>query len=242
MSPQKTHREVKTPQISVRYLADYMASSERARRTIVRGCKYQPIARVVQHDEAKLAITRFICSDNRDIATLRARAQRLRDRMTDNDFDRDVLDHNADYIDRFANTFPILELPNAEILAPEKLSSVTIFGTKLRCEIHFRLRRLTKTNKVRVGMAAFRYAKGKPLSIAVGEWQSAILFGLLNLPGMVEHGAEPELKLCLTMDAYSGTCYHAPTDAISRFKNAEASCADISERWSNIEPPPGAII
>ena len=43
----KTHNVLKSPKISLRYLADYMAASEKARRTIIRGCKYQPIARVV---------------------------------------------------------------------------------------------------------------------------------------------------------------------------------------------------
>ncbi len=47
----KTHREVKSPQVNARYLADFMAASEVAKRSIIRGCKYQSIARVVQHDE-----------------------------------------------------------------------------------------------------------------------------------------------------------------------------------------------
>jgi hypothetical protein len=117
MVDQKTHREVKQPQISVRHLADYMAASEQARRTIVRASKYQPIVRLVQHDEAKQAVGKFIRSGTSDVAALKAAAQRLRDRMADSDFDRDVLDHNADYIDRFAGVASKLELPKAEILA-----------------------------------------------------------------------------------------------------------------------------
>jgi hypothetical protein len=241
MADQKTHREVNHPQITVRYLADYMASSEQARRTIVRGCKYQPIARLVQHDEAKQAVAKFIRSSMSDMVSLQAAAQRLRDRMADSDFDRDLFDHNADYIDRFAIVGPKLELPKADISAPGRSVSVLLHGTKVTPEIQFRLRRVTRTNKVRVGVAAFRYAKGKALPLAVGEWQSAILFGLLSLPGMAD-GDEPELKLCLTVDAYMGVCHAAPTNAISCFNNAEAACATIAERWPNIAPPPGAIV
>jgi len=241
MPDQKTHIEVKHPQISIRYLADYMAASEQARRTIIRSCKYQPVARIVQHDEAKRAISKFIRSGRSDISSLQSEAQRLRDRMTDSEFDRDVLDYNADYIDRFAKVYFDLNLPAAEILAPGKSTAVSLYGTKTTCETHFRLRRVTKTNKIRVGAATLRYAKGKPLSLAVGEWQSALLFGLLSLPGVGE-GTEPELKLCLTVDAYAGFCYPAPTNAVSRFRNGEAACASIAERWPNIPPPPGAII
>jgi hypothetical protein len=53
----KTHIEVPDAEISVRYLADYMAGSERKRRSIIDTCKYRPIARVLQHKEATLAIS-----------------------------------------------------------------------------------------------------------------------------------------------------------------------------------------
>lgn len=85
-----------------------------------------------------------------------------------------------------------------------------------------------------------RYAKGKALPVPVGEWQSAFLLGYLNRLG-VEDRADPEHKLCLTLDAYAGVCHPAPTDSISRFKNMEATCASIAERWPNVPLPPNAV-
>jgi hypothetical protein len=237
---QKTHREVKFPQISARYLADYMAASERARRTIVRNCKYQPIARVVQHDEAKLAVAKHIREGKSDVGGLIAQAQTLRERMADSNFDRDLLDHNADYISRFAEVYSDLALPEADRMVPGKVVPITRHGVKITTEIHLRLRRLTKTNKVRVGAAMLRYAKGRALSQTVAEWQAAFLYGYLGFVG-VEDGAEVEHKLCLTIDAYSGDIHAAPTNSASRFQNMEAACATIAERWPNIAPPPGAI-
>src|SRR6202047_3935185 len=97
-----------------------MAASDVRRRSIVRGCKYQPIARLVQHDEAKSTISKFLRDGDGDTATLTEKAQTLRNRMADSDFDRDLLDHNADYIDRFAKVFPDLTLPNVEFHPPGK--------------------------------------------------------------------------------------------------------------------------
>lgn len=122
---QKTHREVKLPQISARYLADYMAGSERAKRRIARDCKYQPIARVVQHDEAKLAVSKHIRDSKPGTVELLAQAQALRDRMADSTFDRDLFDHNADYIARFAEVCDALKLPEAERLIPGKVPALT---------------------------------------------------------------------------------------------------------------------
>jgi hypothetical protein len=161
--------------------------------------------------------------------------------MADSEFDRDVLDHNADYIDRFVKVHSELALPTAEILDPGKQISVSLDGTKVTADIQFRLRRVTRTNKVRAGAGILRYSKGRPLPSSVGEWQSAILFGLFGLVGGDE-GSEPELRLCLTVDAYAGACHQAPSNAVSRFNNAEAECASIAERWPNIQPPPGAVL
>ncbi|MGA7713186.1 MAG: hypothetical protein WCA81_14875, partial [Rhizomicrobium sp.] len=238
---QKTHREVKKPQISGRHLADYMAASERGGRSIVRNCKYQPIARVVQHDEAKAIIAKFIRDGDENVAAIRERANEIRGRLADSDFDRDLFDHNADYIDRFADIAAKLALPDAELLAPGKSAALNLKGVKVTADIHFRLRRLTKTNKIRIGAGMLRYAKGKTLPRTIAEWQSAFLFGYMNLnPG--EEAADAEHKLCITVDAYEGTCYPAPTDSARRFQNMVAACETIAEWWPNIPPPPNAVL
>lgn len=86
-----------------------------------------------------------------------------------------------------------------------------------------------------------RYSKGKALSIEVGEWQSAYLFGYLSAIE-AEKDAQPECKLCVAINAYSGSIYAAPSDAVSRFHEMETACATIAERWPTIAPPSGAVL
>ncbi len=218
-----------------------MAGSHRAQRSIVRNCKFQPIARVVQHDEAKAIVAKVIRDGEGGIAALKAKAQELRIRLADSEFERDLYDHNADYIDRFAAVLDGLALPDAQRLPPGNVQSTKIKGVKVTLDLQFRLRRLTKTNKVRVGGGMLRYAKGKPLAPTVAEWQSAFLFGYLN-SSPPEEGATAEQKLCLTVDAYSGQAFGAPGDSASRYKNMSAVCETIAEWWPNIPPPPNAIL
>jgi hypothetical protein len=241
MLQEKTHRLVKNPQISARYLADYMAGSERARRTIVQNCKYQPTARVIQHNEAKTIISKFVRDGEGFVNTLTARAESIRKRLCDSDFERDLHDHNADYIDRFAQVYSEIGFPAAEIVSAGSPKPFALNGVKINVELHFGLRRLTKTNEIRVGAGVLRYSKGKALSSDVGEWQSALLFGYLKTVG-VEQAAEPEGKLCVTLDAYSGSLHPAPGNALTRFQNMEAACASIAERWPNIQPPANAVL
>ena len=59
----KTHREILKPEISIRYLADYMAAmsrgGHRSGRRIIDGCKYRPIGRIVQHSEAQVTLSKL---------------------------------------------------------------------------------------------------------------------------------------------------------------------------------------
>ena len=241
MANNTIHREVKNPQIYARQLSDYMAASQRAGRTIVRDCKFQARARIIQHNKAKAVVARFLRGE-KDLVYLHRCAKALRNQMADSDFERDLLDHNADYIDRTAETSANLVLPNAEVSAyGSKSPTIVLGGVRVTTELFFRFRRLTRTNKVRVGIGALRYAKGKELDAEVGKWQSAFLFGLLREIS-TEDEAATERKLCVTIDAYSGRVHPAPSDSIRRYRDMEAACQTIAERWPNVQPPANAIL
>jgi hypothetical protein len=240
MPEKPTHRLVKKPRMNARYLADYMAASERARRTIVRGCKFRPIARLIQHDRAKNAITRFFFASRADRDFLTQEAEQLRGMLADSDFDRDLYDNNADYLDAFAASHGALRLPEAELYREERAGDIVLNGVTINPDVRFALRRVTRTNKIKTGFVTFRYAKGKVLADEVAAWQSSFLFGYRGILDASEQ-AEPEGKLCLTIDAVAGVAHPAPGDALSRFKNMEAACQSIAERWDSIEPPDGAV-
>ena len=86
-----------------------------------------------------------------------------------------------------------------------------------------------------------RYSKGKALSADVAAYQSAFIFGYLERRPFAEV-AEPERVLCLTLDGYGGTSHPAPGRAVYLFKEMEAACESISERWPAIKPPASAIL
>lgn len=239
--PKKTHREVKTPTISARYLADFMVASQQAKRTIVRNCKYRSIARMMQHKHARDRVSRFLSSPELDLEWLAEEAQGLRDAIADDDFDRSVLDNNADFVERFVSQYSNVELPDVDFeWAPEN-TFTEINGVKINNDTLFKLQRVTKTNKIRVGAGAIRYSKGKPLPPETAKWQSAFIFGSTN-DTVNDQGAAAEEKLCLTVCAQSGVVHPAPTDSTSRFNNMKAACATIAERWPNIAPPPNAVL
>lgn len=243
MEEKKTHRLHEKPSMSVRFLADYMAASDQARRTILRGCKYRTIARLVQHDDAKLAVATFMLGGTNDPGALTAEADYIRNKLADSDFDRDSNDINADYVARFAEVVADVEpLPGGAEWQPSKpFAAQTINGVRITFAPNLLTRRVTKKNTVRTGALMLRYKKDTKLSSEVGAYQSAAIHGLLSLYG-VDTDEEVDKALCLTLDAQSGRMHPAPTNAVSRFNNTKAACATIAEAWENIKPPPGAVI
>lgn len=135
MPTQATHREIKNPQISGRYLADYMAASETAKRSIVRNAKYHAAVRVIQHDEAKVIVAKFLLSGNTNIESLLEQAALLKLRIADSQFDRDLYDHNSDYVARFAKMFGELVLPDAQVSPVGDHPAIVLNGTKVTADL-----------------------------------------------------------------------------------------------------------
>lgn len=237
----KTHSVVKNPQISIPRLADYMAASEQAKRTIAQSCKYRAIARVVQHDEAKAAISSHMLDGTKDISALKNRAEAIRNKLADDDFEADVNDHNADYIDRFCEVIAALKLPSADLLPVPAFSPLMLNGVKVTFVPQLLLRRKTKTNKIKSGAIMLRYAKGKALPQKVADFQSSAIFGYMRALES-DDMAEAERELCITLDAFTGICHEAPGKAAYLFKEMKAACETLAERWPAIKPPKNAVL
>lgn len=237
---QKTHNLVKIPSLNVRYLADYMAASEQLRRSILRSCKYRPIARMIQHIEAKNVVSNYIKSGNNDPDVLKEKAKKIKERLAVDQFEEDTNKHNAGYVERFSQVVSGIVLPACEIQFAGKFIDFPLNGISVRLDPPLSLIRTTKTNKIKRGALMLRYQKDKPLAEAVADFQSAAMLGLLKMI-YADDGTEPEGALCITLDAQSGRVYPAPGKAVYLFKEIQAACQSIAERWEAIAPPPKAI-
>lgn len=238
----KTHVVVKAPEIDARHLADYMAGSDRKKRAILIGCKYRPIAKLMQHKEARIVVAGALRHGEKDPHKLKEKADAVRAKLATDDFDALINEANADFIERFSKIAADIELPPAEVLPGKVFPAVPVNGVKVRFSPNLLFRRVTpKTNKVRVGSLMLRYAKGKALGAPTGEYQSALMFGLLN-EVKEEPASEPEKALCLTLDVVGAILYPAPGKSVSMYANAKAACLTIAEQWPNLPPPPSAVI
>ncbi len=243
MIQEKTHNVRQNPGLSANRLADFMAASEQTRRSILRSCKFMPRARVIQHQEAKESIARYVSSADFSATDLETRIEILRNGLHGSDFDNEVAEHNADYIERFMEKLPALPARVQEVLQAGKMPSLDIHGVNLTFSPDLLLKRVNQRNSPKLGVAFFRYAKNKPLSDEVACWQGAISFGYLDT--RVKQGlgdVDPEKEMCVAVDMWTGKVHQAPSNAVYRFNEVKAACAGIAERWDQIQPPDGAVI
>jgi hypothetical protein len=242
-----THGTNAVPQMPAGTLADYMVASETSRRTIVRDCKYSPLGRLIQHAEARATISRFLLTEPPDLAMLQTAAATLRAREVPSDFMCALWAYNAGYIERFASVWPALAWPHAARSPGGALPGFRLNGVQITLELAVRLDRAgrldrtgpldrtRRANRLQSGGAMLRYAKDRPLSAEIGAWQSALLLGVLR--GQTVDGATIDPRLCLTVDAWAGTTYPAPSDAVRRCGRLAAACASIAEWWDAVPPP-----
>jgi hypothetical protein len=232
---------VAEPEMGVRYLADYMAGSERKKRSVLVEAKYRRRARLPQHREAKAVIASALIKGNGNKAFLHERAVFIRNKLATDDFDAFINETNADYVERFSQVVGELDLPGVEFLPGKTYSLGKINGLKVPFGTNLSLRRTTKSNKMTAGAVMFRYAKGKNLSAETAAYQSAAILGFLRqLPS--EDGVEIDPALCITLDGHSAIPHRAPSKAITMFKNTLAACETIADAWPNVKPPKGAFI
>jgi hypothetical protein len=236
-----THSLVPQPEMGVRYLADYMAGSERKKRSILVSAKYRPLARLMQHKEAKATISNAFAKGQINKDFLRDRADYVRKKMATDDFDALTNEANAGYLARFAEVVGDLDLPGVEFHPGKTYSVPKAGGLKVIFGSNLSLRRMAKGNKLKVGALMLRYAKDKALPPLAAEYQSAMILGFLQQT-VVEEGAELDTGLCITLDCHTGLAQPAPSKAVTMFKNTLAACATIADAWPNTPMPPNAIL
>lgn len=239
----KTHREVKNPQVSARYLAEYMSASERVKRSILRRCKYQSVVPVTQHRDARAIIANHLRLEKDDHAALVDKIDRLSRKICDTKFETQQRDHNVDYLRRFLVNLLVddLGLPKAELVQARRLEPLVLNGTKVNFTPDLLVRRLTRANTVKIGAITFRYAKGQLVDPEAALYEAAFGFSYFRTRPF-EAQAEPEHKLCIILDQYAGKSHPAPTDAVDRFNNMAAACETIADAWAAVKPPAGAIL
>lgn len=221
-------------------LAEYMAASDQARRTIVRNCKYVSIARYMQHTIAKKTLADHLEDGNPLPGDLSDKAEQIRHMLADTDFDKQKFDQNADYVQAFSEVSHKFDLSGITLTSSPDDFDRAFSGTKVKYRPDLLTSRTTKANTQKIGGVMFRFSKSGPVSADVAGFQAAFMFGFLGEFPFIEE-AKPEGDMSFVLCANSGKAHATPAKPIYKYNEMKAVCSDIAEKWANVEPPNGAV-
>jgi len=221
-------------------LAEYMAASDQARRTIVKNCKFVPLARFMQHKIAQKTIADHIEDGNPLPGDLVEKAEQIRNMLADTDFEQTTFDQNADYVQSFADVAKAFDLSGFDLTASEHKFDREFSGTMIKFRPNLLASRKTQANTQKIGSGMFRYSKSGPVASDVAEFQCAFMYGYFGDFPFIEE-AKPEEKLSFVLCANSGKTYTTPKKPIYKYNEMKAVCSDIAEKWENVEAPKGAV-
>ena len=133
-----------------------------------------------------------------------------------------------------------MNIPACEMAEPTR-GHINLNGTGVIYNPDIAVSRVTNRNTRKLGGIFLRYSKGRELSEDAAKIQSAFAFAYLK-ENPFEPEAEPEKRLCITIDGYSGRTTEAPGNAVYLFNEMKAVCADVAALWPSIPPPPNAVL
>lgn len=220
-------------------LAEYMAASDQARRTIIRGCKYVSLARYFQHTIAKKTLSDHLEEGNPLPGDLIEKSEQIRNMLADTDFDHRIFEHNADFVKSFSDVSDNFDLSGITLATSSEKFDRAFNGTKIKFRPDILTSRTTKANTQKIGGLMFRYSKTGPVADDVAAFQAAFMFGYFGEYPFIDE-AKTEGALSLILCANSGKTHAVPPKPIYKYNEMKAVCSDIAEKWDNVEPPSGA--
>ncbi len=241
MSNEITHRLQANPRIRAQDFAEYMAASDVAKRSLIRRCKFRPLAPMLQHREAKSSIARWMREGSGDLAALATEAARIRRKLADTAFEADTNEHNAAYIEAFMAVCESLEIPACQMTPPMGKMQFGIEGLTVGYSPDLLLTATNRQNVAKAGALFLLYQKGKAAVEEPSLYLNSLSFAYLSGSAIVEY-AETDKKLCVSVCSHSGVVRCAPGNAATRFKNMQAAAETIVEQWDAIKPQPNWVV
>ncbi|MFL5245728.1 MAG: hypothetical protein ACJ8FY_26835 [Gemmataceae bacterium] len=221
------------PRISVNKLGEYMAASAMRRRRIVREQKTPPQFMVARYTEANEAITSFLASGARDDGILLKTIERLNDAEPKSEWDAQRLEL---CIEALENMLEIEDYSFLEGACGEPARSdapkLDIAGVAISVRPEVILNVPDGATNRTVGAVKLYLGKTIPLTEEAGAYVGTLV--QLYVVEALHAGEAADFKKCGVLDVFAQRFHAAPRAYITRRREIEAACQEISRAWAAV--------
>jgi hypothetical protein len=247
-NPQTKWRVNRHPRFTVLTLGEYMAADDGPRETILRGMKYERIARTLIYRHLYRAVSRFLVSPTHERGILAECRRALEDERSaaSSPQQRENLTYEIRALEAFERSLNALGIGGlnfelARAASPLKIERVSI---SVQPTAHIRVKRPRGSDLI--GAIVIDTAKGQTprtdaarLKVLNGMTHSAVLLHEYVVREFPDGDPRPSTEHCLVFHAHRQDRVCAPNPYRRIYRNIEAVCRNIAVGWDAITPPLG---
>jgi hypothetical protein len=233
-----------SPKLSANQIAEYLTASPPRRKTIIQSAKFPKTSVVAKYSKARDGLGEFLADNTRSLNRLAQTADFLdkrQNRPGASDWVKQDSRLSLEALDVFQRSYNKLGLPKLacrSVIGP--LPSMPVGPMKIGVSIDLTTHRPVMSGKDHVGGLVFLFSKGESSGKNRIE-RCKIISGLIFVYVTRHLGTlgDADRKLCFALDVLQGVGYQPPGTFAQKMKQVEEACAEIADRWPNIEPPDG---
>ncbi|NMJ42811.1 hypothetical protein GWK16_16315 [Roseomonas sp. JC162] len=247
-SDDKVWRVNRRPRITAFELGEYIAADDDPRDTIVRGMKFERIARSTLYRTVRMAIARYLAGQSRDPTILEAcRADLLnRRRSATSQQQSRNLDHEIAALDAFQKASPHLDTAGCIVTRASIQRPMVIEGVTVSVQPTIWLRFNRNRGLDLAGAVIVDPAKGGMLKSAdaqaaalLASQVTAVMVHRLVERAITQDGVRASADHCIVFHSHRQTATPAPASHKRMARNVEAACRAIVRAWPDVEEPAG---
>lgn len=227
--PNQSQKVRQDPRFAINALMKYSVANSLHRRNIIHEQKYPPTFKATWYDRAHQAITKFIVDGMQDESPLKTELSSLLAATPSNDNEALKISLNIEAIESFLDSYDQIPLGN---LTPSNGTNFTphviLSGVSVSVRPDVELRGVIR-GKDHAGSLKLYFSK--PDRLSKDAFQLGAVLLVHHCRNHVADAAEVKPANCFVFDVFGGQCYTAPSAFTLRFRNLEANCKEIADRW-----------
>jgi hypothetical protein len=219
-----------TPRFSLNKLAEYMVATPRRRRRLIIDQIRPQTARVINYNDARHVIARFLCDPERSAKKLLEIASTLRDRAAQDpeEHGSQCMIASARALEAFA-PFSERVRPNGVVVVAGPRQGADVYLSGVRIVVAPDVSLLERGTECRIGAIKLHFSRSAPLSHEALQYAATLVYKCLS-----DSGDSPTKSRCFNVDIFSQGIEIVPRAVKDRIKNLEAACEEIAERWPSL--------
>jgi len=208
----------------------------------MRDAKYSATVKVIQYDDARTEITKFLTDPKRTTPNFTAARERIAAMIEKGVTPTrgDILNRSSEALNRAEDMYKQAGLGKLD-LSPFAISKpwIEIEGVKVSVSCAALVKGKTKSGEDAIGCMSLFFAKQEAMGVKVRKdrCRTAAIINFEFATKHLKHLGYPLPQLCMAYDVMDGIVLKAPNSYPQKLQAMRIACKEVRLGWDEIDPP-----